>query len=413
MGQRAPELSRQIIEVINSNKTSGTKEHYCSQFRQWVRFCLDFELNPLQFPLSTEVIMFWIQDRFNARGNIKSFRQWTGMLHWISQLADAPMLWKSSPQFKLFRDSLYKQHEEGVDHRLPFTLKHIHKYTNSLWYPPYPSYPFQISYDNLIRVCLANLYFFTMSRQCEILMSPSDNLRMRGIRINQYQRYTDLENKIPLIELSISNYKNAASRKIQKKIYISSTSCYHSKQKPNGEECECRKCNPYNLLLLLNKQRYHLCQKLIKLQKSVKSVKARKKLKKRIDSLSFKPDNHLFVWSNGKPVTTSDLSKISKDIVNANKIVDGRHYTSYSLRIGGTTLASQTGIDHPKILKYVGWSNSRLADCAQRYMRYSPSQLSTIPYEMIHGVQNKYRKSMDNKIYDPWSERTNFKFYKY
>ena len=120
-----------------------------------------------------------------------------------------------------------------------------------------------------------------------------------------------------------------------------------------------------------------------------------------------KSTNPLFVKENGNPVNTSDITQIAKNIANINQIVNPKNYTAYSLRIGGTTRASIVGIEHPKILKYVGWTNSRLADCAQRYMRYAPYQLAIIPFQMIH----KKRQKENNKIYDPWSERLDQKYY--
>ena len=92
--------------------------------------------------------------------------------------------------------------------------------------------------------------------------------------------------------------------------------------------------------------------------------------------------------------------------------METRHYTAYSLRIGGTTAASKAGIPHPLILKYVGWSNSRLADCAQRYMRYTPFELCRLPFMILHKSKNNTKKNdkNDSQIYDPWSENVSQRF---
>ena len=75
-----------------------------------------------------------------------------------------------------------------------------------------------ISYTNLLKATLANIYYFTMARPCELLMSQSSPGRLSGILIRNYKRLCDNEHKIPMIQLTIDVYKNQASRKIQKKI---------------------------------------------------------------------------------------------------------------------------------------------------------------------------------------------------
>ena len=136
----------------------------------------------------------------------------------------------------------------------------------------------------------------------------------------------------------------------------------------------------------------------------------RHRLYDKIQRLRLRPSNHLFVDMEGKTISTKYLSSIAKEIAKTALILDEKRYTSYSLRIGGTTAASQRGIPHPKILKYVGWSNSRLADCAQRYMRYGPHDLCLVPFHMIHG--SKEEQNSNRKIYDPWSGRIDQKYFK-
>ena len=109
----------------------GTKMHYVSQFRHFVNFCLDHGHNPLDFPLDPQLCIFWIQQKFNIHGNIKSLNSWTAMLNWISDLARAPKQYKEDPDYKTYLSALKKQYHQGHDHRLPFKLQHIHKYKQS------------------------------------------------------------------------------------------------------------------------------------------------------------------------------------------------------------------------------------------------------------------------------------------
>ena len=146
--------------------------------------------------------------------------------------------------------------------------------------------------------------------------------------------------------------------------------------------------------------------------KSEMTKKRRNIIKEFLNTLEVKKTNQLFVYSDGKVATTATLRYIAKEMCKANKILDSHHSTAYSFRIGGTTIASMQGIDHPFILRYVGWAESRLGDCSQRYMRYSNYELSTMMYQMIHGplrndgfVGNAHQS---NRTCAPWSEMTKF-----
>ena len=244
-----------------------------------------------------------------------------------------------------------------------------------------------------------------MSRPCELLMSQSSPSRLTGLMIRDYQRIFDQEHNIPMIRLTINTYKNQISRQIKKYIFFCSTKCKSNKP------CICQRCNPYNLLLLLLKRRQSMVDKMLQSFNDPETPYHEKMtLYTNIQRIRLLPENPLFVDQKGDPIKTTFLSKIAKDISHTCRIMDKHHFTAYSLRIGGTTRASQMGIPHTKILKYVGWSNSRLADCAQRYMRYSPCDLCLIPFHMIHG--SKEEPKIPAQIYDPWSEKINQRYFK-
>ena len=211
----------------------------------------------------------------------------------------------------------------------------------------------------------------------------------------------------------VESYKNQESRQIFKRISISTTYCKNR----NHTNCICKRLNPFVLIKRMIKAREALTSKLIRdLNRKRLTSKERQELIFRINNLKYHRENYLFVFANGKIARTSELNKIAQKIVNINQINESNRYKPYSFRIGGTTRASMVGINHTVILKYVGWKNSRLADCAQRYMRYPKYLLSKVPFEMIHGAcaDSDYRRKKPKKwtIYDPWSEKTNFVFYK-
>ena len=403
MGRMAPHLAEAINKVFEDKQMVESKASYVSAFRHYFRFCLDFEIDPLKMPLDPEVCIYWIQQRIEMKGSIASLSTWTAMLHWISELAMAPMIYKSHPLYTSYLAAIRKKYEKGVDHRLPFRLHHIHKYTLKTWKSDKGENT--ISFDNLLRILIANLYFFTMSRPCEILRASGSSLRKFGLLIGDIQKMVDLEHSATIYEFKVRT-KNAASRKIFKKIYISSSRCNKHHQ------CICAKMDPFMLLDYYMKRRRDLCAEIHQtlgtgnLSESEYATQTT-----RLENLAIKKSKPLLVWSDGKTATTKDLAKIAKEISRKAGIVDPQHYTSYSLRIGGTTAASMAKIDHVLILKYVGWSVSRLADCGQRYMRYSPYELSMMPFKIIHGEYDSYSRNQ-NKIYDPWSEKINMKYFK-
>ena len=398
LGKKASNLAVQVADVLNGATVRETKKHYVSSLRNWINFNLEFQEDPFNFPLDPNTVIFWIQDRFNAAGNIKSLNTWTATLHWISNVAGSECEYKRHPDYINYIAALKKQHKEGNDVRLPFTLKHIKKFAKAKW----NNDKLTIQYKNLLHITLASIYFFTMSRPCELVASKQANNRLKGLTLGDFSRIFDKQNKIPMIRLTMHAFKNQKSRMIKKQIYFASANC---KMK---HKCICQQINPYDLLILLNKRRDILAQNLYrKIKEGDKNQIQIKQLTETYEKLRLKPKNPLFVKANGNPVNTSDITQIAKNITNINQIVNPRNYTAYSLRIGGTTRASVVGIEHPKILKYVGWTNSRLADCAQRYMRYAPHQLAIIPFQMIH----KRREGKNTKIYDPWSERLDQKYY--
>ena len=411
MGRLAPDLADAIFGVVDEKTLKQTKENYVSLFRHWFNWCLDFDINPLGMPLDRNVVMFWMQERVNMSGSVASYSSWKSMLLWITTLTGSTREWADHPEFKSYVYALKKKYHLGVDHRLPFTVRHLELYTNKVWFAD-PNNTRTVPYDDVMKVLLANLYYLTMSRPSEMLKTTRKNVKRSGglTFADIHDRY-DYEHGISITEIDISNYKNAASRKIIKKIYLADNNC------KQGDKCRTYLMNPFILLKFMIRRRRKLVQDLIKkLQKMTTVNKEYKALRKRIDNLLIRPDQPLFVWENGLEVLTRDLNTIAKEIAEKNQIFDKHHYAAYSLRIGGTTTASLAGIEHPLILKYVGWSSSRLASCAQRYMRYSPFELCQVPFLMLHGVDEnalkRTRTIAKSQIYDPWSEKLNNKYIK-
>ena len=89
-----------------------------------------------------------------------------------------------------------------------------------------------------------------------------------------------------MIQITINIYKNQVSRKIKKMIYICST--------------RCNECNPYNLLILLNKRRQKLADETLNEFKTCTSIARRRKLHEKIKRKSLVLDDLSFVEKEGR-----------------------------------------------------------------------------------------------------------------
>ena len=394
-----PELAKEAAEVMIDDKGTGTKDSYTSSLRHWINWNLEYDEDPFEMPICPQKATLWIQQRFKENGNIKSIKTWKAVLYWLCQLSGHPPTYKKDFEYDRYVKAIQKKYKEGQDHRLPYLINHIKEFIISLW----DKTGSKITYENVTRAALTTLYFCSMSRPSELVKPSGNDGKCRGLKMYHMRSFTDFEHGVPMMEFTVDLYKNQASKQIKKKIYICSTKCTHSKS------CTCHWINPYNLILRMLKKRSKLVSKLRKeLRKLPRNSNEYEEKSITIQNLLPTDQNYLFVHSNGSPFSIPDVKKLSIDINNINKIVDPHHFTPYSLRIGGTTRAYLSGIEHPMILKYVGWSASRLADCAQRYMRFAPYQLAQVPFKLIHP---KRLRADSGKIYDPWSERLDQKYY--
>ena len=412
--KREPEKAQRIWKIIMSSRSRGTKEHYVSQLRQWIIYCDDFSLDPLRMPPDPHTYIFWIQERIDAVGSIASLEQWTAMMNWLCEIACIKPIYKLHPDVKLYMRAIRKQYTTQRDHRLPFKVKHLLVYIKYLRYKKNKGKA-KMDYNDFVKTTIAQVFLFTMSRPSELLKTRRCDGMSSGLELKYVSEMMDREHNKLVMKLTIKAYKNQASKKIAKHIYISSSKCPAERnniRNKNGEKCPCHYLDPISAIKTMLKMRKKLLSNLRNKLGDEISKKERKEINKTLHTLDLNKNNPLFVFDDGKIASTSTLRQIAKDICMANNILDAHHYTAYSFRIGGTTRASTQGIDHPFILRYVGWSESRLGDCSQRYMRYSNYELSTMIYQMIHGPRNNIgfvgNSHHKNRTYDPWSEMTRF-----
>ncbi len=213
-------------------------------------------------------------------------------------------------------------------------------------------------------------------RPSEGVRSPYSKLKF-GIRFLNIIKDT-IDGSHKFISVKLFNHKTSKNNNDPKLAYLPDTFCGN----PN---CDCVYLNPYKFVSAFIQRRQHLTKLYNK--------------------------SNLFTWENNNPVVVGDITKLVKDIVRINKIPtkDVHRYTAYSFRIGGATRATAVGIDHMLILKFVGWADTFLSDSSISYIRPSTDLLITIPFKMIHGINNKIEQNTSeflNKglVFDPWTK---------
>ena len=377
-----------------------SKTHFLSQFRNWVNWNLEFIEDPFEFnPIK---ICYWIQSRVEDLNSIASLGQWTAMLNWICEIKGVTPDYQTDAGYIKYMSSLKKAYQEGKDHRLPFTLEHIKVYIKSLWKHGDDKKKTSITYKNLIKASIAASYFCTMSRPNELARSIDGDDQLRGVKIGDYSCIYDKQNKATMMRLVINIFKNQQSRRMKKQIFFTSTSCNKC------EGCACDYVNPFNLIKRMIRRRRQIVTDLKNdLNSNGISDKCKQTITRQLNGLDLNDSNFLFVHANGKPVAPSFVTQVAKEIAQVNAICNFKNYTAYSFRIGGTTRAHLVGLNKPLILLYVGWSMNRLADCSQRYVRYEPFKLATVPFYMVHPKKDVIDHG---QVYDPWSEGMDKKY---
>ncbi len=361
---------------------------YISAFKQWFSYCTSIREDPFNLPCNGELAAFFIAERVEALGSIGSIKNWTAMLNWIHELANEKTFYKSNTIYINYLKALKIQFPKKSDPRLPFTIFHILNYTK--YYNINLLTLKSVPLKNLIKVLYAQLQFFIMNRPCELVNSKYSETK-NGIKMWQVHR--DNKNDMSYFYIKILYHKTMSTSSEYKYFYITDTRCEKVKSGKSAN-CMCFYLNPYRLLCEYLNRRYN-------------NPNIHKNLKLNKQSVNKK----LLIWDNGKIISTTDLTLITKEIKMINKIPerDLDRLTNYSYRIGGTTRAVSMGIHHISLLKFVGWSDSFLTDSSASYIRPDTNTLIRIPYQMIHGINNNanqsfYQNENQGLVFDPWTK---------
>ncbi len=376
---------------INKLKTNynimTTKANYVSSLRNWAKYCIEYNEDPFQMPIDPLVVIYWFSERALQAGSVASICTWQSSLSWLCKIKGFTPSFKENYDFSTFKKELKKEYAEESDTRLPFDLNHIFQYTKH--YKCYGKHLKTIPLHDYLKVLLAQLYFCSMARPCE-LTKIIGNESKPGLKLGDIYHNTDASDPNEwYFALFILSFKNQKSKKYVKKIIIGNSKCGNRYIPGTFKICPCNLINPYQLLFTYLKR----CQQI-----ALNS-----------ETFSFTNKDPVFRFKNGISATTKFVGKIAKEIAKLTKEPEPKRLTGYSFRIGGATLSCMQQIPQPKLLKYVGWKPSHLPHVSMRYMRYKEIDFKTFIFELIHGSNEVIHRNLISsfkitaEIYDPWT----------
>eukprot|EP01083_Nonionella_stella_P017102 47783_1 len=254
--------------------------------------------------------------------------------------------------------------EKKVKERLPIRIQWILHYIDAK--RVIPNNLLMVDLDDLLAVVMLLLTFFTMSRPNELLLTDKSEFEiiLTGLTL------ADIQWTEQYCQLSINHYKNQVSRLEPKVITLAPPTC-------GKTHCKCHRLNFFRLLQIY----------LIRRRNFLSTNEFNRLPMNKQRNLHLNGNSFLFVNTKGKVMQPPDLSSIVEDLKALVKCPEPNRISSYSLRIGGCTLAAGQGLAHLKILHYVSWAIPRLPHGAStRYFKhYTPQDLMMMPFEMIHG----------------------------
>ena len=369
MGQKDVKTSQFLFKLHNQSKREGTKKGYVSGIRQWIQYNAQLGLNPFHMPMRLDTVVYWLANRVEIKG-ISTLNRNIACLLWLSDCLNATTEWHKSTIFKNTMYQLQKQYKYEPQKRLPITIDIILRWTKLSDINIYKVN--NINWNKFVKVLILQLYWFTASRPMELL--PYKNkMNENGLRVQDIKYVKETDRKYWSIRINYA--KNLRSKKTPKIIYLGRSKCKNS-----NEVCKCYHLDPAKLLKIY----------LLMIQERAKTDK-RFKLKK---------DDFIFKWNDSTSITVSDLTDMTREMIHRTIKTEKERYTSYSLRIGGTTEMAKANIQLTKIYRYIGWSQNALPLIMDRYVRFTVEQLIEIPHDMIH---NK-KPTAEGFVFDPWDE---------
>ena len=388
LGRKLPFLRDEFKKSLINGKVIGTKRNYATCVMDYFRFCNGLEIDPFRGRgLNPTAVQYWMQTRIWMLGSSNSHTTWSASLTWLCKCAGfqhkpRPM-WQMDPNYAFFYENAIVANHRKVAVKAPLHIRQlVHYIKNRLKIDP--TNLRAAKYDDLLKAFLLVLNFMTLSRPMELLWSDkTEDKAVReiytGVRWQHIKegRRKGYHSERVLI-LYIPWFKNQDDRTVSKKIVMCEPTCGKS-----HHECVCPYFAMWPYLTELHRRR-------TKRERHPEYITGKRRSKlngRQTKHLGTREEDYVFVNANGTICGYDFIRRLIKDIRSfCNLESNSPKITPYSLRIGGTSLAHHQGIDPLRIMRYVEWKPAKCPTMHSRYVQYTEKQLSTVPFEILHGT---------------------------
>ncbi len=392
-----PETTIDILTDEYRSRKITTKVNYASILRDFWLYTAQLGVNGLTKDVSPRLAIYWMRARCRRIGNCNSESSWSAALSWqITSLGGTP-LYYTDKYYRKAHGNMVKLWTTPRKLRKPIQLKWLIAYARSLGVTPDTWWTCPL--EHLTTIFMLVLLFFSMSRPAEMLYTnstenPDWETIITGLKWSNIEPKNSHKNyKRRYLKILIRWFKNQEYRCEPKWIFMGTPSC----SKPH---CKCHILNYYEMFFVIKQRRCQEYKLLQNLNSQNMNVQQKRLHKKRIANLGTQPHDYIFVGKNGSVWKPYQLTGIISNMIETLNIPDPTAYSNYSIRIGATSLAYQQRIDLLKMVRYVIWSTKALPHVSARYINFTIPELRIIPFEMIHGANNKGQKCIDNS-YQP------------
>ena len=382
-----PHIAQRFKTTLVNGRVYATKKNYATIILDYFRLCLEYDVPPfIAESLNVEAVMYWMEYRIWMRGHCNSAPNWSAALSWLCKCQGFPFkppLHQKHPDFALYWENTKVAHAKAIDKKAPMLARH-------LWY--FIKYHLRIDptnlraarYDDLIKALALSMIFLTMSRCTEILWSdktedPKIRIIHTGIKwahISYRRRVGFRETHV--LDIEVPWFKNQADRTVPKRIRTTSCRC----DKP-PQLCICAYFDLWPMIKEIRHRREHRVKRPDRIRTKGKGRLSQHQL----DRLDIRPENYMFVNERGTILGYGFIYRLIQDVKKANKLCGKKpKIVPYSLRVGATSLAHHQCIDPLRVMRYVEWLPGTDPTMHSRYVQYTEVQLSTVPYEMLHGT---------------------------
>ena len=309
---------------------------------------------------------------------------------WLCQslgIPSAPPKHRSHSEFAIFWDNAKKGKMTKVQPKAQLQVIHIVRYLKQSLKIDMNNLRLA-SYESVIKALCITLTFLTISRSTELLYSDKSDrtdkealfefytgLRWRDICVKERDGFTSPKT----MDIRVVWFKNQPNKEIPKVIRFASACCGKDQ-----DDCVCAYFDVQRLALRAKELRMNRHNDFTPFRKSGTGVLG----SNQIAYLGTRREDYVFVNSRGTRMGYSQISNIVRDIDKVCSVSTAKlPLTSYSIRIGATSLAHHQDVDPLKVMRFVEWQPGNVTMHAY-YINYDEFQLATIPFEMLHGANH-------------------------